>query len=113
MPGLQGGQEYQYEWNPGSQQAGEHLQAAVDQQGNYEEVHPDQEGGENDRRHQRGCVIEPAKVHQRHQSWELYKEIRLRLLEDPQDFGRTHEEENAFPQEKRLQRTSNPKECTS
>jgi ribosomal protein S18 acetylase RimI-like enzyme len=41
--------------------------------------------------------------------WETYREIRLRgLLEEPQAFPRTYEEAKAFPQEKWLQRASNP-----
>ena len=40
---------------------------------------------------------------------EAYKAIRLRgLLEDPQAFGRSYEEEKVFPQEKWLERASNP-----
>jgi len=40
--------------------------------------------------------------------WEIYRDIRLNgLLEDPQAFGRSYEEEIAFPQEKWRQRASN------
>ena len=41
--------------------------------------------------------------------WETSKDIRLRsLLEDPQAYARSYEEEKAFPQERWLQRASNP-----
>lgn len=41
--------------------------------------------------------------------WETYREIRLKgLLEDLQAFLRTYEEAIAFPQEKWVQRASNP-----
>lgn len=40
--------------------------------------------------------------------WEVYKEIRLRgLQEDPQAFGRSYEEELAFPEEKWKDRARN------
>lgn len=40
--------------------------------------------------------------------WEVYKEIRLRgLQEDPQAFGRSYEEELAFPDEKWKERADN------
>ena len=41
--------------------------------------------------------------------WETYRDIRLRgLLEAPQAFLRSYEEEKAFPPERWLQRASNP-----
>jgi ribosomal protein S18 acetylase RimI-like enzyme len=41
--------------------------------------------------------------------WETYKRIRLRgLQEDPQAFGRSYEEELAFPDEKWKSRAKNP-----
>jgi ribosomal protein S18 acetylase RimI-like enzyme len=41
--------------------------------------------------------------------WEMYRDIRLRgLLEDPQAFARSFEEEKAFPRERWLERASNP-----
>jgi ribosomal protein S18 acetylase RimI-like enzyme len=41
--------------------------------------------------------------------WEIYRDIRLRgLLENPQAFARSYEEEKAFPQERWLERASNP-----
>lgn len=41
--------------------------------------------------------------------WETYKAIRLKgLLEDPQAFGRSYEEEIKFPKEKWLERANNP-----
>jgi ribosomal protein S18 acetylase RimI-like enzyme len=41
--------------------------------------------------------------------WETYRVIRLRgLVEDPQAFARSYEEEKAFPQERWLERASNP-----
>jgi ribosomal protein S18 acetylase RimI-like enzyme len=41
--------------------------------------------------------------------WEMYRDTRLRgLLEDPQAFARSYEEEKAFPQERWLERASNP-----
>ncbi len=43
------------------------------------------------------------------EQWETYRDIRLRgLLEAPQAFARSYEEEKAFPQEKWLQRAGNP-----
>jgi ribosomal protein S18 acetylase RimI-like enzyme len=41
--------------------------------------------------------------------WETYRDIRLRgLLEAPQAFARSYEEERAFPPERWLERASNP-----
>jgi ribosomal protein S18 acetylase RimI-like enzyme len=41
--------------------------------------------------------------------WETYRDIRLRgLLEAPQAFARSYEEELAFPQERWLERARNP-----
>jgi len=57
--------EYQGEGDPGSQWAGEHLQAAIDDQGYEEEIHHDHKGNEDQAGTQRRGEVELAEVDQR------------------------------------------------